>query len=376
VTAETRAASQAAVTTQRTVWAVPLVCLLVGLLTRFAAFAYVDRSLSPALLPHAYCRWDCGYYLSVAAQNYQPAIDRTGQANWAFFPALPAAMAALHRLTGLPLDASGMIVATLATFIAARLAWNLCDSYRQYLLFSAALLVGPVALYGSIPYSESLFLLFTVLLQARLERNSFVGAGIAGALLSATRIVGIFAGAAIFVEFIAGHFRNGGDWQDLPAALWQRPDVLLGLAIAPFGLGLFILVLYLRTGDGLAFLHIQRLWYRELSNPAVAIWHGLRAGNEEMVRALATILGLLGVVVLLARGQYAMGIFCALCILAPLLTGIESMYRFVVALAPLWLLLSAGFAPSRWRTALGFTLLLVTGFLTEIAWLSNAHYLV
>ena len=71
-----------------------------------------------------------------------------------------------------------------------------------------------------------------------------------------------------------------------------------------------------------------------------------------------------------------MAAFTGLCILTPLMTGLESMYRFVITLAPLWLVLTAGLAQRRWSTALGLVALVVTGLYTNMAWLNGVHTLV
>jgi hypothetical protein len=359
----------------RATWAAPVGCLAFGLTSHLVAFLWVSGKPLNSLAAD-YCRWDCAFYLSIAAHGYQPVIDRFGQANWAFFPALPAATALLHAVTGLDYTVAATLISILASFLAARLAYALCRTPGQYLLMCAALLIGPLSLYGSMPYSESLFVLFLVALQLLVKRGQFIGAGAAGALLSASRAVGVFAGVALLVEAMARHFSAGGRWRDLPTFFWRRPDVWLGLALVPFGLVALILCQYDRMGDGLAFVHVQRLWYRELSDPVLVIWRGLRAGREQLGQALAALAGLAGVAMLVRRRDFAMAVFCALCLITPLLSGLESMLRFTLALTPLWLLVAEFFGRTSRRTAIGLLLLVVTGFLTNVAWLSNAHFLV
>ena len=92
--------------------------------------------------------------------------------------------------------------------------------------------------------------------------------------------------------------------------------------------------------------------------------------------AIAFFVGAAGVVILVRRGAHAAGMFCALAIITPLLLGPASMYRFVIALAPYWLLISAGLAQRRWLTIVWLVALGVTGFLTDLFWLADVHYLV
>jgi len=357
-------------------WLIPLICMLVGIAGRIAVAGLAGKGWLPDQLVHAYCKWDCSHYMAIAGSNYETGISTSGSANWPFFPMLPAVTALLH-LTGLSLESAGTLAATLASLVAARLAYGLCTTPRQYLLFCAAVSFGPAALYFTIPYSESLFLLFTVVLQRALARGRYIGAGIAGALLSATRLAGIFAGVSLLLTVLVQFRSRGRPWRDLPKMLWAEPAALLGLALVPLGLGVFVVTLYLRMGDGLAFLHAQRLWYRDFANPITAVWDGLAGSSgEDRIKAIAALLGLAGAAVLLRQRQYAIAAFTGLCILAPLMTGLESMYRFVVTLAPLWLVLTAGLAQRRWSTVLGLVALFVTGLYTNMAWLNGAHTLV
>ncbi len=128
------------------------------------------------------------------------------------------------------------------------------------------LLVYPYSLYFVVPYSESTYLLVTILLLLAVNARAWLGAGLATALLTATRPTGVLAIpylalAALWRE--RASFRPGRIAENLP----RLAHLLLGLAVMPLGIGLYMAYLYWLTGDALAFEHVQAVWGRTFANP-------------------------------------------------------------------------------------------------------------
>jgi hypothetical protein len=332
---------------------VPVFFLLAGVLLRYAAYASLHPGGSPQGFADAMCVWDCYWYGEVAQHGYQayPEVLNFGGpggiANWAFFPLYPLLLAAAGKL--LPLDpaALGAIVSPLLTLGAAYAAWPLFEGNRRgYFLFAALLLAGPFSFYFATAYSESLFLLLTVLAFVALRDGNYGSAGLAGALLSATRTVGVLFAFALLVVAILELQRQF--LRQVP----RRPDIVLGLLLVPFGLFAFMAWLYFVTGDALAFLHIQRGWDRTFVSPAEALWDALTSPDGQLrdapVLAFAGIAGLALCGVLVWRREFAAAMFCTLCLMLALTNGVESMLRFVAALAPLGIVLCQLLARHRW----------------------------
>ncbi|HVW91831.1 MAG TPA: hypothetical protein VHB74_04420, partial [Devosia sp.] len=331
--------------------AIPLGLLLLGLVVRFLAYLAGNPGGTPAGYVDSLCIWDCYWYGDVAANGYQayPFTETfggpAGIANWAFFPAYPALLALVGRLLPLSPPVLGMIVSPLLTLGAVLFSWPLFSgSRRAYYLFAALLLAGPFSFYFSIAYSESLFLLLTVLGFVALRERNYIGAGLAGALLAATRTVGVLFVFAIALEALLALRR--------PRALLGRPDIVLAIFLAPLGLFAFMAWLYFVTGDALGFAHIQRAWDRESVNPLIALWSGLTAPAGHLDAtwdwALAGLAGLALCAVLAAQRRWAMALFSTLCLVLALTQGVESMLRFTVALAPLCIALCVLLARWRW----------------------------
>ena len=97
----------------------------------------------------------------------------------------------------------------------------------------------------------------------------------------------------------------------------------------PLGAALFGWHLYARTGDFLAFAHIQAAWDRTLANPWLVWWHALRGDRAQIIFALIAAWALLASAYLWARGMLGYGLFLAAATLLPMSSAIYSMPRFV-----------------------------------------------
>jgi len=356
------------------VFAVPVLLALAGVLLRFAAYATTTTHPSARGFTDAMCVWDCFWYGDIAQHGYQAHPETLnfggpgGIANWAFFPAYPLLLGAIHFVAGGTTSVIGAILSPALTLGAALGAWPLFGGDRRgYALFAALLLAGPFSFYFATAYSESLFLLLTVIAFSRLQSRNYLAAGIAGAALAATRTVGVLFVFALLTEAVL-ELR-----QRIAGELPKRPDIVLGLLLAPLGLFAFMAWLYLVTGDALAFLHIQRGWDRESTSPALALWSALTSPEGQVrdapLLAAASLAGLALCGALVWRRAFAAAVFCTLSLLLALTSGVESMLRFVAALAPLNLVLAQLLGRWRWSFWLGLAACLALDFLFTREWL-------
>jgi hypothetical protein len=331
----------------------PLALLLAGGVLRWGAYATLHAATSLAGFAGAMCVWDCAWYGDIVLHGYQAQPETlnfggpAGIANWAFFPLYPLLIALVQRLVPLAPALLGAIVSPLLTLAAVFAAQPLFGGDRRaYLLFAALLLAGPFSFYFATLYSESLFLLLTVAAFVALGRRNYLAAGLWGALLAATRSVGVLFVFALLLE-AALELRGRGAREML-----RRPDIVFGALLVPCGVFAFMAWLYLVTGDALAFAHIQRGWDRELVNPAMALWDAITAPQGQVrgatVLGLATLAGLALSGVLAWQRQWAMAAFSGLCLMLALTQGVESNLRFVAGLAPLGIALCGMLAQRRW----------------------------
>jgi hypothetical protein len=285
--------------------------------------------LASTTLSHAMCQLDCGWYLSIATHGYDAEphpVTGHMQANWAFFPLYPALIAGTQAISGTSPETVGLAVSTVC-FIAFAV---LGARYRAITRASGSpwpwlllLFTWPFSLYFHAPYSEALYaLLVTATLLALVRRRPFA-AGCTTALLTATRPTGILLAVWIGLDSF---------WRSVSAGrpAWR----FLGAAVvAPVGLLAFMALLYRRTGDPLAFLHIQSGWLHSTSNPLTVLVHAifqLRPGPTYL--AVWAILGLAAGGWLAVKRHAAEAWLVTTTVLMALASGtLWSMPRFVAA---------------------------------------------
>lgn len=338
--------------------AIVLAILVGGLLLRYWVFLYSGGKPGFDSYLESLCVWDCNWYGSIVEGGYDATVGLhhfPEQANWAFFPLYPSLVWVVTSLTGLPVLPGGFILSNAFAFAAALASRPLFGAAsRAWWLFTVGLLIGPFSYLFSTLYSESLFILLTVLALLALKRSDYLGAAIAGALLSATRPTGVLFVFAVLTQMLVDHRRAGGSWRSFPMRVLGDVNLLLPLFLAPLGLFIYMAYLHVHVGDALAFAHVQRSWGRALGDPfstlASAIGSTFTLDQGVMLRhvwAWAAVIGLVLSGVLLLRGKPAAAVFCALCLLASLATGVGSMVRFVAGLAPLGMVM--GELLGRWR---------------------------
>jgi len=211
-----------------------------------------------------WARWDSVWFLRIAEHGY----EHLSSSATAFFPLYPAAVGLLGRVLLGHYVLAGIVVsltASLATFVLLyRLAEDKigADGARRAVLYLA---LFPMALFLQAVYSESLYLMLTVIAFLAAERRRFLGAGLACGLALLTRpvAVALLPALAIFAWRSARPGRN-----------------LAQLAVAPLVFAAYPLLLWAQRGDPWTFLHAEGYWSRKVSpaGPLGGAWDGLRAG--------------------------------------------------------------------------------------------------
>lgn len=329
--------------------------------------------LGPADFVDALCQWDCKWYMGISANGYAlaPHFD-TFRSDWAFFPAYPLAVWAVHALTGLSILFAGTLVSNLALLAGVWLGCRYLERTRPgqgRAAFVVLAIAGPYSFYFSTLYSEALFFLFAIAAFWLWASDRPILAGIAGALLSATRAIGVFLALAFVVDLFRRHGRAA------PRKLLEQPQHLLALLLVPVGLFAYMLFLYLQVGDALAFSHVQVAWSREFSFPLVWMVVGFLhydlprlfdvAGYSYFYSACWIPVGLALCLWLALRCRWMELSFALFCILVPLSTGLTSMPRYVASCPPL--LFAATDLLSRLRPRAAAALILAVAVLANLA---------
>jgi len=268
----------------------------------------------------SFCYWDCSWYSSIAGNGYDivPRKELKNSANWSFFPLFPLTGSACKHLFHLEAHAATVLAAKIEYFTAilAFLLWMgpRLRTVNERFLAGMLVAINPYLIYGHAGYSEPLYFTLICLGFWALERQKWILAGLLGAGISATRIVGVVFVLVYAIVFL----REVG----LRPTLRDRSlRILTGLALCPLGLSLYSLYLYHHCGDALAFLHLQTAaWHHTIMNPFVSMTYSYRDHGWFRVW---TVMGLAGLAVSawLMRRHPEYGVFLALTILIPMSQG-------------------------------------------------------
>jgi len=207
-------------------------------------------------------RWDSVWFLGIAHHGYDGGPDT------AFFPLYPLLVRTL--VLPHPSEAALLVsayVVSLACFLGA--LWLLqrlveLELGRPVAVATVWLVaLFPASLFFGAPYSESLFLLVSVgaFYAARTSRWAWAGALAAAA--AATRSAGIVLLVPLLVLWLDSRPRRSAD--------------LAWLALAPLGLGAYVLHLGIAHDDAFAFVDAQKAWFRDFAGPFVGVWDGTTA---------------------------------------------------------------------------------------------------
>jgi hypothetical protein len=282
--------------------------------------------------PYLFCQYDCNWYVEIIENGYMPeANDDAGGsrpqsdvANWAFFPLFPIISGTVYWITDIAPQIA-VIMSAKALWLLA--IWAFLAFQRQYLpgaplwLGAAVVALSPAAIYANTGYTEPLFLLLACLSLTAMRQDRPILAGALGALLTATRVVGLGVGLAF-----AAHALN----QVIRKSDVNAGKLLFAGMLIPLGIAGYMIFLHFYVGDAMAFSHIQRAWDRELSSPFYYIKTSLRGSTYHLIMALTALTAFALAGYLAWKGEWGLALFLFFATAIPVSTGTSSMGRYVV----------------------------------------------
>jgi hypothetical protein len=203
-------------------------------------------------------RWDGGWYVHIARDGYY--FNPAGQSAVVFFPAFPALIRGVALLVR-PYMVAGIVAAMACSVVAVVAFDRWCNarlSGREAKAARRALLVYPYAFFlaGAV-YSDALFLAAAVIAFTLLDADRPVLAGVAGALATAARPVGVVVVCGLVVRALERRGRL--PWQR--AVEHQRFRVAdLGVLLSTGGVVAYTVFLQWRFGRAFAFIDASKWW--------------------------------------------------------------------------------------------------------------------
>jgi Gpi18-like mannosyltransferase len=231
---------------------------------------------TPGFVPQSswnlFAHWDGAWYRKIATLGYDYAQDGKYH-SIAFFPLFPLAIRAVMSL-GLPSQVAGTWVNNLALLGALWLLYRWAQERYNVSVArwtTAVLAWCPFSLYGTVVYSEGLFLLVTTAALRSFDQGQYTKAALWGALATATRSTGV----ALIPAFLIVA------WQE------KRPKIAYIAGFAAIG-GLLLFSLYcaIDFADPLAFVHVQQAWKWQHPNWLRVLINALKLDEENLLRVV------------------------------------------------------------------------------------------
>lgn len=221
-------------------------------------------------------KFDAGWYLKIVEKGYDKykMSEKHPAANWVFFPLYPMTIKAVHIvLPFLDYSIIGILLSNIFLIIALVYMYKFCIEIKGFssdvgLKTLFFILIYPTSLYFSIMYTESLFLLLSILSIYYVYKKKYFIALIFASLSTVTRVPG-FINVFLVLMTMLYQERKRFDHKLI------GKFILYGIIS---GIPLFIYFLYLKglTGDFLAAVHEQFNWGRVTTIPLLAYFKFLK----------------------------------------------------------------------------------------------------
>ena len=342
--------------------------ILVVLAATVPAAFVANLVLEPARLPgfalpfaserffEVFAAWDSGWYWDIATRGYYFRAD--GQSSVAFFPLYPMLMRGLAAPFGGGSAATwmaGIVISItsclLALVVLHRLTEQIFGSREVARRTVMYVVVFPWSLFLLKVYTESLFLLVSVLAISRAWNGHWWKAGLWGALATLARPNGILVGLPLALLAL----RDRPDARQL-ASRWL---VLAPMPAAMIGYSAYVHAL---SGDPLGWMSAQKFWGYSIGNPpwqqlqrliAAVLEHGLYGyfltsdiAPIEMIQGCTALIVLALTPAVFRRLGVAMGAYVLVSMLVPLSgNALEGLGRYASVLFPVFMI--AGSMQSR-----------------------------
>lgn len=196
-----------------------------------------------------FAAWDTEYYELIATQGYT-STPNTLNPLLAFFPLFPLLIRGLMTF-GLPFKLSGILINNLAFLLTTCLLYHWMEeqySRKTARWITCVLAFFPLSLYGSVIYTEGLFLLSSTAAMYCFEKEKYISTAIWGSLATATRITGL----ALIPAFICTAWREK-----------RHLKAYLSGIFSTVGLLCYSLYCWLEHASIFAFLEVQKNWQPE-----------------------------------------------------------------------------------------------------------------
>lgn len=334
----------------------------------------------PSTFWDTFARYDSGWYEGIARNGYAYAAG--GRSNIAYFPVYPMLMRYVGRLFGryhaafyfggIVVSWTSYVLAMIAFYALARRDLDPARAERAVLLIS----IFPFAFFFGMIYSESTFLLFTVLAFLSFRSRWWLAGGVSAAIAIATRTPAIVMWPAL--AWVA--------WRSAQPTPRDRAMAAAALALALAGFGWYCLYVYRVSGDPFEWAATLQRWNYTVGGPPwraplallktlathpYAFIAGTRMGLYDTLYGLCGLAFLAAVPVVWMRFGAGYGLFMLLNLLVPLSSGVfEGVGRYCSVLFPFFIWLASLRSQA---VGTGTVVLFAMGYVLGLALFTTLH---
>ena len=279
-------------------------------------------------------RLDARWFTFLAAEGYDAAPHSA-----AFFPLYPVAIRIVAWLPGVGTLGAATIISNLAYLAALVALYRLTERERSTELARRTVVLlacFPTAFFFLAPYSESLFLLLTLLAFIGVRRDHWPAGAVSGAAAALTRLIGVVLVPAFLVEA----WTRGDPTTRMRRFAWSFVIVV--------GPAIYVSWWWIHAGDPMAPFSAQSAWNRSLAFPLTTLGRGLSQalggfnqpdGGYWISDFALTAVAIAGVVAVRRTAAPSYLVYAAFSLLIPLAypylgRDLVSMSRFVLVIFP------------------------------------------
>jgi Gpi18-like mannosyltransferase len=334
----------------------PLIAFLITRLVVFAGAYLSDIALPMVSNDEArdvvgiWNRWDTNWYARIVDQGY--SLTAGEKSSVAFFPLYPLLMSIIKPIIGNTV-AAGLLISNTAFLAVLIFLYRLTEAKieNQATAGRTVFYIAsfPTAFFFTAAYTESLFLLLSVMAAYYAYQRQWLWAATCGALCAATRSFGVLIWIVVMAEWLSTHgwtvstMRQPMAWKNLREAIRTRFWTLLVICLIPLGLLAYMLYLVATFNDPIAFWTTQSAWGFSNIGPVAIIVRDIgRVTRGELpyftYLNIVAFLVVLGLCIPIGR-QLGAGyvVYTLLSVLLPMFSRTESMIRYILVLFPVFM---------------------------------------
>ncbi|MCH6258833.1 hypothetical protein MLD52_19905 [Puniceicoccaceae bacterium K14] len=292
---------------------------------------------------------DSKYYIQLANSGYSPsqADMEKGATVYAFYPAYPALMRIVSQIFGIQEDLSGIFLSNTFLLLSLFLLRKYCENrgLSKNAVFMAVTLLAfcPENFIFSAIYTESMFLMLSLLALVSFETKRYWLSCFFVGFLSAVRTNGVFIAIFFVFEMLGGvvdvYRRN----ESVKKYLMDNSSKLLPIVFAPLGIFIFWWICFINVGD--AFAQSSTVfagWDRRLVPPFSSLLDYFQGGFHRKFWTLGSLFYFCVSFLLIRHKWYKDFAYCFANFLLFYSANIpDSLLRYCLVLFPVYAILAA-----------------------------------